>query len=319
VLAVGPDDIVRAAERIAGIAHRTPLLTSSTLDARVGASLYLKAENLQRAGAFKFRGAYNAIALLSAAKRAAGVVAFSSGNHAQAVALASRLLEVEAVVIMPADAPAAKLAATRAYGAEVVTYDRYRDDRNAIAAAIVDARGLSLIPPFDHPDVIAGQGTLALEMLDDEPELDVLVVPISGGGLIAGCAVAARYRRPGIRLVGVEPVTADDFRRSLETGAIVHTEMGKTIADGLQATAAGELTFAIAKQLVDEVVTVTDDEIIEAMVVLFERMRIVVEPSGAVGLAALLAGRIQANGRRIGIVLSGGNMGAIQFAELVTR
>jgi threonine ammonia-lyase medium form len=311
------DDVRAAAARLDGVAHRTPVLTSRTLDERTGASVHLKAECLQRGGAFKFRGAYTKVASLPAETLARGVAAFSSGNHAQAVALASRLLGTSATILMPADAPAAKLDATRGYGAEVVTYDRFAEDREALGAALAADRGLALVRPYDDPLVMAGQGTVALELLEDVPDLDVLVVPVSGGGLIAGCATAAKALRPEIRVVGVEPAEGDDTRRSLEAGRRVRIDVPRTIADGLQADEPGELTFEVVRRLVDEVVTVTDAEIVEAMTFLFDRAKIVVEPSGAVGVAALLAGRLEAPGRRVGVVLSGGNVGAARFAELV--
>jgi threonine ammonia-lyase medium form len=311
------DDVRAAAARLDGVAHRTPVVTSRTLDERTGASVHLKAECLQRGGAFKFRGAYTKIASLPAETLARGVAAFSSGNHAQAVALASRLLGTSATILMPADAPASKLDATRGYGAEVVTYDRFAEDREALGTALAADRGLALVRPYDDPLVMAGQGTVALELLEDEPDLDVLVVPVSGGGLIAGCATAAKALRPEIRVVGVEPAEGDDTRRSLEAGRRVRIEVPRTIADGLQADRPGELTFEVVRRLVDEVVTVTDAEIVEAMTFLFDRAKLVVEPSGAVGVAALLAGGLDAPGRRVGVVLSGGNVGAARFAELV--
>jgi threonine dehydratase len=306
-------DVRDAAARLAGVAHRTPVVTSRTLDARTGASVFLKAENLQRTGAFKFRGAYNAVASLPEEQRSRGVAAFSSGNHAQAVALAARLLEAPAVILMPEDAPAAKLEATRGYGAEVVAYDRWSEDREALGRALAEERGLALIPPFDHPAVMAGQGTAALELLEDAGDLDVLVTPLGGGGLLSGCALAA----PEVRVVGVEPEAGDDVRRSLATGEPVTIEVPRTIADGLQTTRVGALPFDVLRAARAEVVTVSDAELVEAMRFLFERVKLVVEPSGAAGVAALLAGRLPAPGARVGVVLSGGNVGAARFAELV--
>ena len=301
-------DVERAARRLEGVANRTPVLTSRTLDERAGAAVFLKAESLQRAGAFKFRGAYNAISQLEES----GVAAFSSGNHAQAVALAARLLGKQATILMPLDAPPAKVEATRGYGAEVVTYDRYSEDREALGRALAEERGLPLVPPYDHPGVMAGQGTAALELLDEVGGLDLLVVPVGGGGLIAGCATAVDGRA---RVVGVEPDAGDDTRRSLAAGERVEIEVPRTIADGLQATAPGRLTFGVNRERVDGIVTVSDEEIVEAMAFLFDRMKLVTEPSGAVGVAALLAGRVA--GRRIGVIVSGGNVGIERFCELL--
>jgi threo-3-hydroxy-L-aspartate ammonia-lyase len=309
------DDVRAAARTLDGVANKTPVLTSRTLDGMVGSSVHLKAECFQRGGAFKFRGAYNKISSLSPAEREHGVLAFSSGNHAQAVAIAARLLETQATIVMPIDAPASKLDATRGYGAEIVTYDRWTEDREAISAGLAAERGLALVKPYDDPVVMAGQGTTALELLSDVPDLDVLVVPVGGGGLIAGCATAAKGLRPGIRVVGVEPEAGDDTARSLAAGERVHIDLPRTIADGLQAAAPGELTFEVNRELVDDVVTVSDAEIVDAMVFLFDRLKLVTEPSGAVGVAALLAGRV--HGERIGVVISGGNVGAARFAELL--
>jgi threo-3-hydroxy-L-aspartate ammonia-lyase len=312
------DDVRAAAERLSGVAHRTPVLTSRTLDERTGATAFLKAECLQRGGAFKFRGAYNLISSLEPEERARGVVAYSSGNHAQAVSLAARLLGTSATILMPADTPVAKLDATRGYGAEVVTYDRYTEDREALGAALADERGLSLVPPYEHPLIMAGQGPAAVELLEDVPDLDVLLAPVGGGGLIAGCATAAKALRPGIRVVGVEPEAGDDTRRSLAAGERVRIPVPRTIADGQQADIPGELTFAVNRQVVDAIVTVSDAEIVDAMAFLFDRMKLVTEPSGASAAAALLAGHVpDAAGARVGIVISGGNVGAARFAELM--
>jgi threonine ammonia-lyase medium form len=311
------EDVERAAQRLAGVAHRTPVLTSQTLDQRTGARAHLKAECFQRGGAFKFRGAYNKISSLDEDALRRGVIAYSSGNHAQAVAIAAGLLGTNATIVMPEDAPAAKLDATRGYGADVVPYDRWTEDREEIGARLAQERGLELVKPYDDPLVMAGQGTVALELLADAPELDLLLVPISGGGLIAGCATAAKALRPEIRVVGVEPEEGNDTQRSLAAGERVHIEVPRTIADGLQSTEPGEQTFEILRRRVDEVVTVTDDEIVAAMVFLFDRLKLVVEPSGAVGVAALLTGKLDARDRSVGVVLSGGNVGAARFAELV--
>jgi threonine dehydratase len=302
------DDVRAAAGRIAGVAHRTPVLTSRTL----GGGVFLKAECFQRSGAFKFRGAYNKLATLAEGR---DVIAYSSGNHAQAVALAARLRGVRATIVMPEDAPAAKLDATRGYGAEVVTYDRWTESREEIGARLAQERGLELVKPFDDPQIMAGQGTTALELLEDVPELDVLVVPVSGGGLIAGCATVARSLSPATRVIGVEPAGGDDHARSRAAGARVRVDIPRTIADGLGAPEPGELTWQVNSELVDDFVAVDDAEMVEAMTFLFDRLKVVVEPSGAVGVAALMHGRIPRG--RVGIVLSGGNVGAARFAELV--
>ena len=316
---IGLDDVRAAAARLADVANRTPVLTSRTLDELVGASVYVKAECFQRGGAFKFRGAYNKIASLAPEARGRGILAYSSGNHAQAVAIASRLLGANATIVMPEDAPAAKLEATRGYGAEIVTYDRWTEDREEIGRRLSEERGAELVRPYDDPLVMAGQGTTALELLEDVPDLDVLVAPVGGGGLIAGCATAATSIRAGIRVVGVEPEAGDDTRRSLAAGERVDVGVPKTIADGLQSPVPGELTFEVNRVLVDEVVTVADDEILDAMAFLFNRMKLVTEPSGAVGIAALLTGRIAAPGRSVGVVISGGNVGVARFAALLGR
>ena len=311
------EDVERAAERLRGVAHHTPVLTSRTLDERVAARVHLKAECFQRGGAFKFRGAYNKISSLDEDALRRGVIAYSSGNHAQAVAIAAGLLGTHATIVMPEDAPAAKLDATRGYGAEVVPYDRWTENREEIGARLAEERGLELVRPYDDPLVMAGQGTAALELLEDAPELDVLLVPVSGGGLIAGCSTAAKARRPEIRVVGIEPEAGDDTRRSIAAGERMRIDVPRTIADGLQAPEPGELTFEVNRRLVDEIVTVTDDEIVDAMTFLFDRLKLVVEPSGAVGVAALLSGKLEARGVRVGVVISGGNVGAARFAELV--
>jgi threo-3-hydroxy-L-aspartate ammonia-lyase len=318
-VSIGLEDVERAAQRLAGVAHRTPVLTSRTLDERTGASVHLKAECFQRGGAFKFRGAYNKISSLDDDALGRGVIAYSSGNHAQAVAIAAALLGTHATIVMPEDAPPAKLEATRGYGAEIVLYDRFSESREELGARLAEERGLELVRPYDDPLVMAGQGTAALELLDQAPELDLLIVPVSGGGLIAGCSTAAKALRPAIRVVGVEPETGDDTRRSLAAGERTRIDVPRTIADGLQAPEPGELTFEVNRRLVDEVVTVTDDEIVEAMIFLCDRLKLVTEPSGAVGVAALFSGKLDARGARVGVVISGGNVGAARFAELVSR
>ncbi len=310
-------DVEAAAARLLGVAHRTPVFTSRTLDAAVGGSVFAKAECFQRTGSFKFRGAYNAIASLPADDRARGVATYSSGNHAQAVALAAALHGIPATILMPEDAPASKLAATRGYGADVVTYDRYAEERTSLGVALARERGATLIPPFDHWDVMAGQGTLALELFDQVPDLDTLVVCVGGGGLISGCATAARAQKRPVRVIGVEPEAGDDVKRSLESGEIVTIPTPRTIADGQQTTSPGERTFAVIQERVDEIVTVSDDEIIAAMRFVFERMNVVLEPSGASALAAILAGRIDVAGRRVGVTWSGGNIDVARFVDLM--
>jgi threonine dehydratase len=300
-------DVFAAAERLRGIAHRTPVLTSRTLNERAGAEVYLKCENLQRVGAFKFRGAYNAIARLGEAERRRGVLAYSSGNHAQAIALAGRLLGVPTVIVMPTNAPAAKRAATEGYGAEVVLYDPEETSREALSAELVEARGLVLIPPYDHADVIAGQGTAALELMEEVGPLDVLITPCGGGGLLSGSALAVKATQPACRVVGVEPALADDATRSFLSGELQTVKNPPTIADGLRTPSLGRLTFPLVRQNVDAMWTVEEAEIVRAMRFLWERMKLVVEPSGAVGPAALLAGRAAGAGR-VGVVLSGGNV-----------
>ncbi|MET7288040.1 threo-3-hydroxy-L-aspartate ammonia-lyase [Streptomyces sp. NPDC005573] len=311
------DDIREAAVRLKGIAHRTPVLTSRTLDSLVGAEVFIKCENFQRIGAFKFRGAYNAISRLTDEQRAKGVAAYSSGNHAQAIALAARELGTTAVILMPEDAPRSKLEATAGYGAEIVTYDRYAQDRSALGESLAKDLGLALIPPYDHPHVIAGQGTAALELVEDTGELDALVVPVGGGGLIAGSATAAKALLPGIRIIGVEPEAGDDTKRSLESGRRVAVPVPRTIADGQALATPGEITFEVNRRLVDAVELVSDEEIVRAMRFAFERLKIVLEPSGASGLAALLAGRVENLPRRVGVIASGGNVDTERFADLV--
>jgi threonine dehydratase len=293
------------------------VVTSRTLDARTGATAFLKCENLQRMGAFKFRGAYNRIAQISPEARAAGVVAFSSGNHAQGVALAARLLGIPATIVMPADAPAAKVAATREYGAEVIFYDRNTMDRGSLAADLAAERGATLVPPFDDPAIVAGQGTVALELLEDVPDLDVLLVCTGGGGLLAGCAIAATALRPGIAIYGVEPEAGDDFAQSFARGERVEIPVPETIADGQRTTAPGALTFPIVRRLCAGILTVSDDELRDAMRFAFERLKLVVEPSGGSALAALLAGRLDVAGARVGVILSGGNVDAAHYAEIL--
>ena len=311
------DDIRAAASRLKGVAHRTPVLRSRTLDTLLDAQVFLKAENLQRMGAFKFRGGYNAVNVLSDAQRARGVVAFSSGNHAQAVALAARLHGCNATIVMPHDAPPSKLAATRGYGAEVIVYDRYREDRAAIAERIVAEREAVLIPPFDHLPVMAGQGTTALELIEDSGPLDALIVCAGGGGLLSGCAVAAKHLLPDIKVYGAEPELGNDMQQSLRAGRIISIDVPHTICDGQQTQAVGRQPFEVIRRLVHDVLTVPDDVVVEAMRFAFERMKIVLEPSGACALAALMSAREQFRGQRVGITLSGGNVEAQRFFALL--
>ncbi|MFF4504254.1 threo-3-hydroxy-L-aspartate ammonia-lyase [Streptomyces sp. NPDC001401] len=313
------DTVRDAADRLKGVAHHTPVLRSRTLDELVGAEVFLKCENFQRVGAFKFRGAYNAASRLTPEQLARGIAAYSSGNHAQAVALAARELGTTAVIVMPEDAPRSKVDATVGYGAEIVTYDRYTQDRVAVGEALAAERGLALIPPYEHPHVMAGQGTAALELLEETGELDALIVPVGGGGLIAGSATAAKGLHTGIRVIGVEPEAGDDTKRSLEAGRRVSIPVPRTIADGQALDTPGELTFSVNRRLVDGIALVSDDEIRDAMRFAFERLKIVVEPSGATPLAALLAGRASALPRRIGVIVSGGNVDADRFARLCGR
>ncbi len=311
-------DVQAAAERLRGVVHRTPVVTSATLNERTGARVVLKAENLQRIGAFKLRGAYNTIVQLPPERKRGGVVAFSSGNHAQGVALAAKLLGVPATIVMPDDAPAAKLAATRGYGADVITYDRVRINRAELAASIAAERGATLVPPYDDPGIIAGAGTAALELIEDAGALDVLLVPLGGGGLLAGSALAAAELSPGARVYGVEPEAGDDWVRSWREDRIVSIPVPKTIADGQQTQAPGALTWPIVRRLATGVVTVSDDEIRAAMRFAFERLKLVVEPSGASALAALLSGRVDVNGARVGVIVSGGNVDPATFAACIT-
>lgn len=307
ILSVTYDDIVAASHTLAGKAHRTPVLTSRAVNERSGATVFFKGENLQRGGAFKFRGAYNALANLSPQQRQRGVTAYSSGNHAQAVALAGRLYGVKAVIVMPEDAPAVKVEATRGYGAEVVFYNRERDSREAITTELADRRGLTPIPPFDHPRIIAGQGTAAKELLEDTGALDYLLVPCGGGGLLSGCAIAANHLSPGTEVIGVEPAAGDDVTRSFRSGIIQRVHNPDTIADGARTSAPGEVTFPLIMHHVHDMLTVTDEELLRAILYLWERMKTVVEPTGALGAAALFEGKIDVRGKRVGIILSGGN------------
>ena len=307
-----------AAARLKGVAHRTPVLTSRTLDEMLGMQVFMKAENLQRMGAFKFRGGYNSVNVLSDAERERGVVAFSSGNHAQAVALAAQLHGCRATIVMPHDAPALKLAATRGYGVEIVLYDRYKEDRSAIAKALVEERGAALIPPYDHLPVMAGQGTAALELIEDVGPLDALIVCAGGGGFLSGCTVAAKHLLPGIAVYGAEPERGNDMQQSLRRGEIVSIDVPRTICDGQQTQAVGIQPFEVIRAMVKDVLAVPDPVVVEAMRFVFERMKLVLEPSGACALAALMHHREQFRGQRVGVTLSGGNIGIERFVALVT-
>jgi threonine dehydratase len=308
-------DIERAAARIDGVAHRTPVVTSRSADERTGARLFFKCENLQRAGAFKFRGAYNALASLSPDERRRGVVAFSSGNHAQAVALAGQLLDTPRVIVMPRDAPAVKRAAAEGYGAEIVLYDRERDDREAIGRRLAQERGLALIPPYDHPQVVAGQGTAALELFDEVGPLDVLLVPCGGGGLLAGSALSAETRSPGCRVIGVEPSAGDDATRSFQTKQLQHVHNPLTVADGARTASMSDMTFRLMLEHVAGMTTVDDRPLIDAMFYLWERLKLIVEPTGALGAAAAFENKVTIAGSRVGIVLTGGNVDLSQVGE----
>ena len=307
-LAVCYADIAAAAERLAGHAHRTPVLTSRTVNERTGARVFFKCENLQRIGAFKFRGAFNALSQLSAAERQRGVLAYSSGNHAQAVALAGKLLGVRVTIVMPEDAPPVKIEATRGYGAEIVLYDKHKDVREEVAERTARERGLTMVPPFDHPHVIAGQGTAAKELIEDSGPLDYLFVPVSGGGLISGCAVAASYLSPGCKVIGVEPEAGDDATRSFRTRTLQTCYNPDTIADGARTHSLGKLTFPLVLRYVSDMVTVSDAELVRAMLYLWERMKIIVEPTGALGAAGLFERGLPVAGKKVGVILSGGNV-----------
>ncbi|HZT13520.1 MAG TPA: threo-3-hydroxy-L-aspartate ammonia-lyase [Candidatus Baltobacteraceae bacterium] len=311
-------DVRAAGARLHGVVHRTPVVHSRTLDELTGAQVFLKCENFQRMGAFKFRGAYNRIVQFDAAQRRGGVVAFSSGNHAQGVALACKLLDVPAAIVMPSDAPRSKVEATKGYGAEVIFYDRHRSHRAEIAEALCRERGAVLVPPFDDPHIIAGAGTAGLELVDEIRDLDAIAAPVGGGGLLSGCCIAAHDADARIAMYGVEPEAGNDVQRSLAAGKIVHTEVPRTIADGLQTQAPGELTFGILREHVSGVVTVTDDQLVRAMRFAFERMKLVIEPSGAAALAAVMFGALDVRGKRAGVIVSGGNIDAERFIQLLS-
>jgi threonine dehydratase len=312
------DDVSAAAKRIAGHAHRTPVMRSRTIDAELDAEVFFKCENLQRMGAFKFRGAFNALSKFDDAQRRAGVVAFSSGNHAQGIALAASLLQIPATIIMPHDAPAAKVAATKGYGGNVVAYDRYTEDREAIGNRLATERGLTLIPPYDHPDIIAGAGTAALDLLAEVGQLDSLFVPVGGGGLLSGSALAVRAKSPKCRIYGVEPQAGNDGQRSFRSGEIVHIDTPKTIADGAQTQHLGKLTFAIIRRDVDDMLTADDLQLVECMRFFASRMKLIVEPTGCLALAAARAATAAQRGRRVGVIISGGNVDLERFSQLTS-
>ena len=313
------DDVAAAAHRLKGMAHRTPVLRSTSADESTGAQVFFKCENLQRTGAFKFRGAYNTLAQFTPEQRERGVLAFSAGNHAQAIALSARLLDMPAVIVMPEDAPATKMAATREYGAQVVTYNRYTEDREAISRRLAQERGMTLVPPFDHPHVIAGQGTAAMELLDEVPGLDYLFVCVGGGGLLAGSTLAAQAMAPGCRLVGVEPEAGNDGQQSFKAGHIVQIPTPHTIADGAQTQALGQLTFPIIAQGVEDMVTATDEQLVQALRFFAERMKIVVEPTGALAFAGVRNGSVDVRGKRVGVLISGGNVDLPRYARFLAE
>ena len=312
------DDVLAASERIAGQAHRTPVMTSRTIDDQLDTTLFFKCENLQRMGAFKFRGGFNSLSRFDDAQRKAGVVAFSSGNHAQAIALSARILGIPATILMPHDAPVAKMDATRGYGANVVVYDRYKEDREALSRQLADERGMTLIPPYDHPDVLTGQGTAARELFDEVGELDYLFVPTGGGGLLSGSCLAAGGLSPGCQVYGVEPAAGNDGQQSLAAGKIVHIETPRTIADGAQTQHLGNTTFAIIRRDAVGIVTATDDELVECMRFFASRMKMIVEPTGCLGFAGARSGKVDVRGKRVGVVISGGNVDLQRFTKLVS-
>ncbi|WLD64220.1 MULTISPECIES: threo-3-hydroxy-L-aspartate ammonia-lyase [Pseudomonas] len=310
-------DVIAAAERLEGFAHRTPVFTSRTLDAETGAQVFIKCENLQRGGSFKFRGAFNALSQFDPQQRKAGVVAFSSGNHAQGIALAAGLLGIPATLVMPTDAPAAKVAATRGYGASVVLYDRFSEDREQIGRTLAAEHGLTLIPPYDHPDVLAGQGTAAKELLEFTGPLDALFVGLGGGGMLSGTALSTRALAPDCLLYGVEPEAGDDGQRSFRSGSIVHIDTPATIADGAQTQHLGNCTFPIIRDKVDDILTVTDTQLVAEMKFFMQRMKMVVEPTGCLGLAALRQLGKRFKGQRVGIIVTGGNVDIERYAALL--
>lgn len=318
-LAICYDDIIQAHQRIMGFSLKTPVLTSSTANEQTGAQLFFKCENFQHMGAFKFRGAYNALVKLSPQQQAKGVIAFSSGNHAQAIALSARKLGIRAVIVMPKDSPAVKIAATRGYGGEVVLYDRYLEDREAISNKLAQEQGLTLIPPYDHPDVMAGQGTAAKELFEEVGELDVLLVPLGGGGLLSGCATVAKALYPNCQVIGVEPAAGNDGQQSFRSGKIVKIDTPVTIADGAQTPALGHYTFPVIQERVDNILTATDDQLISAMRFFTSRMKIVVEPTGCLGAAVAFGDQLDLRGKRVGVIISGGNVDLERLAHFISQ
>lgn len=318
-LVISYEDIIQAHQRIAGFALKTPVLTSSTANEQTGAQLFFKCENFQHMGAFKFRGAYNALVKLAPEQQAKGVIAFSSGNHAQAIALSARKLGIRAVIVMPKDAPAAKIAATRGYGGEVVLYDRYLEDREAISRQLAQEQGLTLIPPYDHPDVMAGQGTAAKELFEEVGELDVLLVPLGGGGLLSGCATVAKALYPNCQVIGLEPAAGNDGQQSFRSGKIVKIDTPVTIADGAQTPALGHYTFPVIQERVDNILTATDDQLISAMKFFTSRMKIVVEPTGCLGAAVAFSDELDLRGKRVGVIISGGNVDLARLAHFIDK
>jgi threonine dehydratase len=312
-------DVLDAAERIRGIAHKTPVMTSRTANMMTGAELYFKCENFQRMGAFKFRGAYNSIAQFTEAQRKHGVITYSSGNHAQAIALSAKLLGVKATIVMPNDAPAAKVAATKGYGGEVILYDRYKEDREEIGSRLSKERGMTLIPPYDHPHVMAGQGTAAKELIEEVGRLDYLLVCLGGGGLLSGSVLSARALSPRSRVIGVEPEAGNDAQQSFRKGEIVTIDVPQTIADGAMTTHLGQYTFPVIQKYVDDILTVTDQQLIEMMKFFSQRMKMVVEPTGCLAAAAAMSGELPVGGKRVGVIISGGNVDLDLFARFLNE
>ncbi|MBB5703790.1 threonine dehydratase [Ochrobactrum daejeonense] len=313
------EDVISAARRIEGYAHHTPVFTSSTVDRETSAQFFFKCENFQRVGAFKFRGAFNALSRFTDEQKTRGVLAFSSGNHAQAIALAAKLLGIGATIIMPEDAPFTKLEATRGYGARVVTYNRYEEDRDVISTRLAEEGGLTLIPPFNHPDIIAGQGTAAKELIEEAGPLDALFVCLGGGGLLAGCALAAKALSPECEVYGVEPEAGNDGQQSLRSGKIVHIDVPRTLADGAQTQALGDMTFAIIRETVRDILAVSDDELVDAMKFYASRMKMVVEPTGCLSFAGARQMAESLRGKRVGVIVSGGNVDLARFAALISK
>lgn len=318
-LPISYEDVVSAHERISPVANRTPVLTSRYANSLTGAELFFKCENFQRVGAFKFRGAYNALCQFSPEQKASGVVTFSSGNHAQAIALSANLLGMESVIVMPKDAPAIKIAATRGYGGYVMLYDRYTENRDEIGLKVKEEHHMTLIPPYDHPHVMAGQGTVAKELIEDVGKLDMVIIPVGGGGLISGCATVVKTILSDCTVIGVEPETGNDVQRSLRSGKIIHIEVPRTIADGAQTQHVGTYTFPVIQHLVDDILTVNDNNLIEAMRFFAGRLKIVVEPTGCLAAALALGDKLDIRGKRVGIILSGGNVDLSRFASLINE